>query len=102
MQHGGGLLPEVEAFEDFHEQHGPTGGWSPDDHSEFERILKACKGDYSHATLMCYDQMIGFKRADIITHARSVTVLDLSCSALRLSCMVSLLLCHSRNMSKQR
>ncbi|KAA6427414.1 MAG: hypothetical protein FRX49_02078 [Trebouxia sp. A1-2] len=67
---GEGLLPEVEAFEDFHEQHGPTGGWHPDDHSEFERILKACKGDYSHATLMCYDQMIGFKRADIISHAR--------------------------------
>ena len=70
MQQGGGLLPEVEAFDDFHEQHGPTGGWHPDDHSEFERILKACKGDYSHATLMCYDQMIGFKRADIIAHAR--------------------------------
>ncbi|KAL3149357.1 hypothetical protein ABBQ32_002160 [Trebouxia sp. C0010 RCD-2024] len=67
---GGGLLPEVEAFDDFHEQHGPTGGWHPDDHSEFERILKVCKGDYSHATLMCYDQMIGFKRSDIIAHAR--------------------------------
>ncbi|KAL0023783.1 hypothetical protein WJX77_004812 [Trebouxia sp. C0004] len=69
-KHGGGLLPEVEAFQDFHEQHGPMGGWHPDDHSEFERYLKACKGDYSHATLMCYDQMIGFKRADIISHAR--------------------------------
>ena len=71
VQQGGGLLPEVEAFDDFHEQHGPTGGWHPDDHSEFEHILKVCKGDYSHATLMCYDQMIGFKRADIIAHARS-------------------------------
>lgn len=70
LQQGGGLLPEVEAFEDFHEQHGPTGGWHPDDHAEFGSILKACKGDYSHATLMCYDQMIGFKRADIIAHAR--------------------------------
>ena len=56
-------MPEVEASEDFHEQHGPTGGWHPDDHSEFERILKACKGDYSHATLMCCDHMIGFKQA---------------------------------------
>ena len=70
LQQGGGLLPEVEAFDDFHEQHGPTGSWHPDDHSEFERILKTCKGDYSHATLMCYDHMIGFKRADIIAHAR--------------------------------
>lgn len=70
MQQGGGLLPEVEEFDDFHEQHGSTGGWHPDDHSEFEGILKACKGDYSHATLMCYDHMIGFKRADIIAHAR--------------------------------
>ena len=70
MQQGGGLLPEVEAFEGFHERHGSTGGWHPDDHSEFERILKACRGDYSHATLMCYDHMIGFKRADIIAHAR--------------------------------
>lgn len=69
-QSDGGLLPEVEAFDDFHAQHGPTGGWHPDDHAEFERILKACKGDYSHATLMCYDEMIGFKRADIIAHAR--------------------------------
>ena len=60
----------MEAFDDYHEEHGPTGGWHPDDHSEFERILKACKGDYSHATLVCYDQMIGFKRADIIAHAR--------------------------------
>ena len=70
LQQGGGLLPEVEAFEDFHEWHGPTGGWHPDDHAEFGSILKACKGDYSHATLMCYDQMIGFKRADIIAHTR--------------------------------
>ena len=70
LQQGGGLLPEVEAFDDFHEEHGATGGWHPDDHSEFERILKICKGDYSHATLMCYDQMVGFKRADIIAHAR--------------------------------
>ena len=70
LQQGGGLLPEVEVYDDFHELHGPTGGWHPDDHAEFERILKACRGDYSHATLMCYDQMVGFKRADIIAHAR--------------------------------
>lgn len=89
-------MPEVQAFEEFHEQHGPTGGWHPDDHSEFERILKACKGDYSHVTLICYDQMIGLKRADIISHARSVPVLVLSRSALRLHCMVFLLACYSQ------
>ena len=90
-------MPEVEAFEDFHEQHGPTGGWHPDDHSEFEHILKACKGDYSHATLMCCDQMTGFKQADVVAHARFVTVLvfSYSAAALRLSCMVFLLVCHS-------
>ena len=71
LQPEGGLLSEVETFDAFHEQHGTTGGWHVDDHTEFERILKACKGDYSHATLLCYDEMIGFKRADIIAHARS-------------------------------
>ena len=74
MQLEGGLLPEVEAFDAFHEHHGPTGGWHVEDHAEFERILKACKGDYSHATLLCYDEMIGFKRADIIAHVRSALV----------------------------
>ncbi|KAK9814260.1 hypothetical protein WJX72_003050 [[Myrmecia] bisecta] len=67
---GGGLLPEVLAMDDFMDRHGEFGGWQAEDNAEFERILAACRGDYSHATLVAYDEMVGFSKADIIAHAR--------------------------------
>ncbi|GAB4817555.1 hypothetical protein N2152v2_004601 [Parachlorella kessleri] len=62
---------EVKECDDFMERHGPTGGWHPDDHAEFERILKACRGIYSHTVQICCEQLgLLHSRTAIIQHAR--------------------------------
>jgi hypothetical protein len=35
----------------------PAGGWHPDDHAEFERILRACRGSYSHCVELCTQEL---------------------------------------------
>lgn len=38
-----GLLPEVIAFNDFIDDHGPSGGWHEEDHAGFMDALRRCK-----------------------------------------------------------
>lgn len=65
------LPPEVQECDAFLQRHGPTGGWDPEDHAEFERILKACRGVYSHAVqISCEELGLLHSREDIIRHAR--------------------------------
>lgn len=65
------LPPEVQECDAFLQRHGPTGGWEPEDHAEFERILKACRGVYSHAVqISCEELGLLHSREDIIRHAR--------------------------------
>eukprot|EP00210_Caulerpa_lentillifera_P005653 g5406.t1 len=65
-----GLLPEVLEYDDYLDKHGATGGWQSDDHKEFLRLLTVCKGDYSLTTQLCYKELIGVPKAEIIAHAR--------------------------------
>ena len=70
QERNGGLLPEVLAFEAFAAEHGTTGGWHQDDYEAFERVLKACKGDYSLTVLECCDHLPTKNRSEVIAHAR--------------------------------
>ncbi|KAL4855686.1 Reticulocyte-binding protein 2 a [Chlorella vulgaris] len=54
---GDSLPGEVRALDTFLQRHGPTGGWHPDDHAEFERILRACRGNYAHCTQLCQQEL---------------------------------------------
>lgn len=63
-------MPEVIEFDEFEDAHGASGGWHPDDHAEFLRILTSCRGDYSHAVLVATDQLPGLSRDQIIGHSR--------------------------------
>ncbi|GLC59486.1 hypothetical protein PLESTB_001492500 [Pleodorina starrii] len=67
---GGGLAPEVEEYEEFMAEHGPTGGWDPEDHEEFIAILRSCDGDYSHAVAIVLERAIGYSRSEVMAHAR--------------------------------
>jgi hypothetical protein len=64
----------VVEYEEFMAQHGETGGWDPEDHEEFVRILKACAGDYVQATNITLERCIGFTKAEVMQHARCVVV----------------------------
>lgn len=66
------LVAEVIEFDEFVEAHGACGGWHPDDHAQFLRILTSCRGDYSHAILIATDQLPGVSKDMIIGHARQV------------------------------
>ncbi|KAL4421428.1 hypothetical protein ABPG75_010719 [Micractinium tetrahymenae] len=68
---GSSLPPEVVAHDTFLQRHGPKGGWHPDDHAEFERILRSCRGNYAHAAQLCTEQLgLLHSAADIAAHAR--------------------------------
>ena len=41
-----------------------------EDHQQFLAILRACKGDYSHAVLVCSERLPLFTRSQILEHAR--------------------------------
>ncbi|KAL4432173.1 hypothetical protein ABPG77_005935 [Micractinium sp. CCAP 211/92] len=65
------LPPEVMAYDTFLRRHGPTGGWHPEDHAEFERILRACRGSHAHAAHLCAEQLgLLHSAADVEAHAR--------------------------------
>jgi hypothetical protein len=42
---GGCLPPEVQAYDAYLERHGATGGWHPDDHATFAKVLAAHRCD---------------------------------------------------------
>ncbi|KAG2496248.1 hypothetical protein HYH03_005846 [Edaphochlamys debaryana] len=67
---GGSLAPEVRAYDDFMAEHGPTGGWDPEDHEEFLAVLKSCGGDYAHTVAIVVERAVGFTRSEIVAHAR--------------------------------
>ena len=49
----------------------PAGGWHPDDHAEFERILRACRGNYAHCVQLCSEELSLLHSADDVQrHAR--------------------------------
>lgn len=51
--------------------HLPAGGWHPDDHAEFERILAACRGDYAHCVQLAPAELgLLHSQEDIARHAR--------------------------------
>lgn len=65
-----GLAPEVLDFERFVASHGETGGWEAEDNREFEKVVKACRGDYLAAIEVVCERMIGYTRSDVVAHAR--------------------------------
>lgn len=49
------------------------GGWHPDDHAEFERILRACRGNYAHCTQLAAAELALLHTAEAVAqHARWV------------------------------
>jgi hypothetical protein len=46
------LLPEVIAYDEFVVQHGPTGGWHPDDHNTFVALLRRSRYILQTAALL--------------------------------------------------
>jgi len=47
------------------------GGWHPDDHAEFERILRACRGSYQHCVQLCTRELgLLHSAEDVAQHAR--------------------------------
>ncbi|GAQ92290.1 hypothetical protein KFL_009680020 [Klebsormidium nitens] len=67
---GGGLLPEVEEYEEFVERTGLMGGWDPVDHKRFLRILAEHGGDYSLSVQPAVAELLLFDRKEIIAHCR--------------------------------
>ena len=64
-------LPDhVAAYQTFMEQYGQYGGWKAEDHSEFERILRACRGEYDLAVKICDEKLVGQDHDAVIAHAR--------------------------------
>jgi len=43
VQEGRNLLPEVVEYDGFMAASGATGGWHPDDHTQFLQILQAAR-----------------------------------------------------------
>ncbi|GMH42276.1 hypothetical protein BSKO_10195 [Bryopsis sp. KO-2023] len=72
---GAGVLPDVLEYDEYVQTHGETKGWHLQDHKEFLRVLKVCKGSYPVAVEMCCEEMIGYTRQDILDHARWHSVL---------------------------
>ena len=66
---GGCLAPEVVEFEEFVAERGETGGWPKEDHEEFVRVVQACGGDYARAVAVVMDNVIGFSRTEVMSHA---------------------------------
>lgn len=66
------LPVEVAACDDFLARQGHTGGWQSEEHAEFLRVLKACRGNYGHCVTVCCEQQLGLlhDRRAIIQHAR--------------------------------
>mmetsp|Transcript_2174 Transcript_2174/g.3273 ORF Transcript_2174/g.3273 Transcript_2174/m.3273 type:complete len:634 (-) Transcript_2174:283-2184(-) len=64
------LDPDVKAFENFILKFGPTGGWDPEDHAEFEKIVRQCKGDYVKVIGIVRERSVGFTREEIQHHSR--------------------------------
>ncbi len=51
----------------------PAGGWHPDDHAEFERILAACRGNYAHCGQLAASELgLLHSQEDVARHARWV------------------------------
>lgn len=94
----GAVHPDVQAFADFLDMHGPTGealasppfygrcsvpgslqlssgscpagGWHPEDHAEWVRILALSKRDWAVAVEVACEEMVGMGREAIVAHAR--------------------------------
>lgn len=62
--------PDVQAHDDFLELHGPTGGWHPDDHAAWVRILALSRRDYTVAVEVACQEMAGVRREEVVRHAR--------------------------------
>lgn len=81
---GGCLAPEVVEFEEFVAERGETGGWPKEDHEEFVRVVQACGGDYARAVAVVMDNVIGYSRAEVMSHATwHMDYMDLMVSARR-------------------
>ena len=89
------LVAEVIEFDEFVEAHGACGGWHPDDHAEFLRILTSCRGDYSHAILIATDQLPGVSKDEIVSHARQVTHPSMLPSSLQSNAEWAVVACRS-------
>eukprot|EP00887_Chlorella_sp_A99_P005673 scaffold1.g5673.t1 len=63
---------EVSACNDFLARHGAGGGWEGEDHSEFLRVLRACRGNYAHCVELCCEGQLGLLhgRQAVAQHAR--------------------------------
>lgn len=68
--------PDIVAHDDYVAEFGPTGGWHPDDHASWVRVLRLCKGDAAVAVEVAEEEMVGFSREEIIAHARWHAELD--------------------------
>mmetsp|Transcript_43082 Transcript_43082/g.52245 ORF Transcript_43082/g.52245 Transcript_43082/m.52245 type:complete len:600 (+) Transcript_43082:141-1940(+) len=62
---------EVIAFQNFHDNYGPFGGWDEPDHKHFKKILARCAFDYGRCAEVATNEMGElFTRKEIIAHAR--------------------------------
>ena len=53
----------------------PPGGWHPDDHAEFERLLRACHGSYAHCVQLAAAELgLLHGQEEVARHARCAVV----------------------------
>lgn len=82
------LLPEVVEFAEFIAATGNSGGWHPDDHSEFLRLLQAAKGDYNVCEATAAPLLFHIEPSQIAAHAKylpsqtMITTSQLNCLAI--------------------
>lgn len=64
------MLPEVLAYDAFRAEHGTCGGWLSDDHADFERILRASRGDEQRAHAAIAAELFHILPEEIAAHSR--------------------------------
>jgi hypothetical protein len=62
-------LPEVVEYDSFIAASGMTGGWHPDDHSQFLQILQTARGDVEACKLAASAQLFHIQPEEIEAHA---------------------------------
>ena len=61
---------EVREYQAFVRRHGHHGGWDPDEAADFDRILRACGGDYDMTVQICDERLVGENHEAAVAHAK--------------------------------
>ncbi|KAK9812383.1 hypothetical protein WJX73_006564 [Symbiochloris irregularis] len=69
--HGASAQPSaVMEYQAFTKLHGMHGGWNSEDAAEFDKVLRACSGEYDLAVQICDERLFGSSHEAVLAHAR--------------------------------